>query len=65
MAVNSFKPKKYEDFEIVDAGGKAVGAIRVKPSGILWSPKGKHNWLGVSLVAFAAFMEKNGKEQEK
>jgi hypothetical protein len=54
MAVNSFRPKKYEDFEIVDAGGKAVGAIRVKPSGILWSPKGKHNWL-----------EKNGKEQEK
>jgi len=65
VAVNSFRPKKYEDFEIVDGAGKAAGAVRVKPSGILWSPKGKHNWLGVSLAAFAAFMEQNGKEQEK
>jgi hypothetical protein len=42
-----------------------VGAIRVKPSGILWSPKGKHNWRGVDLATFAAFMEKNGKKQSK
>jgi hypothetical protein len=65
VAVNSFKPKKYEDFEIVDGAGKAAGAIRVKPSGILWSPKGKHNWRGVDLASFAAFMEKNGKKQSK
>ena len=33
--VNSFRPKKYEDHEIVDSDGNVVGHIRVKPSGIL------------------------------
>ena len=65
MSTNSFAPRKYEDFEIVDAMGNKVGEIRVKPSGVLWAPKGAHRWHGVSLKTFSEFMEKNGKEQEK
>jgi hypothetical protein len=64
MAVNSFRPKKYEDHEIVDAGGKVVGHVRVKPSGILWSPKNGKDWHGVSLTDFAAYMVANGKKQK-
>ena len=65
MAVNSFRPRKYEDHEIVDANNKVVGHIRVKPSGILWSPKNGKDWYGVSLTEFAAFIETNGKKQSK
>lgn len=65
MAVNSFRPRKYEDHEIVDASNKVVGHIRVKPSGILWSPKNGKNWYGVSLTEFAAFIEEKGKKQSK
>lgn len=66
MSVNIFRPRKYEDFEIVDEeSGNKVGEIRIKPSGILWAPKGAHKWLGVDLKTFADFMAKTGKEQDK
>lgn len=65
MAVNSFRPKKFEDHEIVDANNHVVGHVRVKPSGILWSPKNGKDWYGVSLNEFAIFMEANGKKQSK
>ncbi|MEG0634355.1 MAG: hypothetical protein RR517_17620 [Pseudomonas sp.] len=65
MAVNSFRPRKFEDHEIVDSEGRVVGHIRVKPSGVLWSPKNGKGWLGVSLADFAAFMEANGDKQSK
>ena len=65
MAVNSFRPRKYEDHEIVDSKKETVGHIRVKASGVLWSPKNGKDWYGVSLVAFANYMEANGKKQKK
>ena len=65
MAVNSFRPRKYEDHEIVDAGNLVVGHIRVKPSSVLWSPKNGKDWYGVSLDKFAAFLVKEGKKQKK
>ena len=65
MSVNSFRPRKYEDFEIVDGNSKVVGHIRVKPSGILWSPKNGKDWYGISLAAFSTFIEANGKKQQK
>ncbi len=65
MAVNSFRPRKFEDHEIVDSGGKVVGHIRVKPSGVLWSPAHGKDWYGVSLAAFAEFVESKGKRQAK
>jgi hypothetical protein len=65
MSVNQFAPRKFEDFEILDSSGIKIGSIRVKPSGILWGPKGSHKWFGVSLETFAAYMKKHGKEQDK
>lgn len=65
MAVNSFRPRKYEDHEIVDEKNKVVGHVRVKPSGILWSPKNGKDWYGISLEDFAVFMETKGKKQKK
>jgi hypothetical protein len=63
--VNSFAPKKYEEHTLVDSEGKTVGHIRVKPSGVLWSPKGGKDWYGISLAEFAAYVEANGKKQKQ
>lgn len=65
MAVNSFRPKKHEDHEIVDREGKVVGHVRVKPSGVHWSPKNGKHWYGVSLAKFAKFMEASGSKKAK
>ena len=65
MANNNFKPQKFVDHEIVDSDGEMVGTLRVKPSGILWSPKDAKKWRRVTLENFAAFMEENGTFQEK
>jgi len=65
MAINSFRPRKFEDHEIVDGAGKVVGHIRVKPSGVLWSPKNGKDWYGVSLASFSDFMENSGKRLKK
>jgi hypothetical protein len=39
--------------QIVDGEDKVVGHIRVKPSGVLWSPKNGKVWYGVSLNDFS------------
>jgi hypothetical protein len=65
MSVNDFRPKKFEDFEIVDDQQHTVGHIRVKPSGVLWAPPNAKQWYGVSLEDFRIFMEANGKRQKK
>jgi hypothetical protein len=65
MSVNKFAPRKFEDFVIVDDVDARVGWIRVKPSGVLWAPKGARKWFGVDLATFAEFMEKKGKLQRK
>ncbi|WP_148041026.1 hypothetical protein [Montanilutibacter psychrotolerans] len=63
--VNSFAPKKFEEHHIVDSDGKVVGHVRVKPSGILWSPKNGKDWYGLSLSDFGDYAVKNGKKQSK
>jgi len=65
MATNSFRPRKFEDHEIVDGDNKVVGHVRVKPSGIHWSPKNGKDWYGISLSDFADYMETNGKKLKK
>jgi hypothetical protein len=65
MSKNNFKPRKFEDHEIVDQLGKVVGHIRVKPSGVLWAPSNSRDWYGLSLEDFAAYMKENGKRQKK
>ena len=65
VSVNSFRPRKFEDFEIVNEQEKVVGHIRVKPSGVLWAPSNAKVWYGVSLKDFSEYMENNGKKQDK
>jgi hypothetical protein len=55
-----FRAQVSADFEIVE-GGKIVGWIRVKPSGILWGPKGKHSWYRLDIKNFARLARKRGK----
>jgi len=65
MSNNNFKPRKFEDFEIVDPEGLVVGHIRVKPSGVLWARANSKVWHGVGLKRFAQFMEAKGRKQKK
>ena len=65
MSTNAFRPRKFEDFEIVDEEERVVGHVRVKPSGILWAPKSSKRWFGVHIDDFAKYMEENGKRQKK
>ena len=65
MSVNTFAPRKYEDFEILGKNGAKVGEVRIKPSGILWAPKGSHKWFGVDIDTFAEFVVSKGKPQKK
>lgn len=65
MAGNEFEPRKFEDFKIHDSKGQVVGHIRVKPSGVLWGPKGQHSWYTLTLKQFGDFAEANGKKSKK
>jgi hypothetical protein len=40
----------------VDNNGSVIGTIRIKPSGILWKPKGQHKFLRVSLDTFIGWI---------
>jgi hypothetical protein len=51
---NRFRiPEFIEGSIVVDgADNVVVGTIRVKPSSVLWKPKGAHVWYAVSLDKF-------------
>jgi hypothetical protein len=62
---NKFKARVASDFEIVN-NGATVGWIRVKPSGVLWGPKGKHNiWHRLDIEQFAKLAKKHGTSIKK
>ena len=63
--VKSFRPSKVADHTIVDTNGKVVGHIRVKPSGVLWSPRDGKVWHGLSLDQFAKYAIDVGRKQQK
>ena len=65
MSNNSFRPRKFEDFQIVDANMNVVGHNRIKPSGILWAPKHSKVWYGISQKKFAELLEEHGRKQKK
>ena len=62
---NKFEPSKYHDHRIVAEDGTVVGHIRVKPSGVLWSPKSAKVWYGLSVEKFGGLMVEKGKRQKK
>lgn len=54
--VNSFKTPVYVEETIVDADGKVIGTIRVKPSGVLWKPSGSSKYYSAPLDDFVAWI---------
>ncbi len=62
---NQFQPSKFHEHRIVTDSGSVVGHIRVKPSGVLWAPKGAKVWYGLSIEKFGELMQSQGKVQKK
>jgi hypothetical protein len=54
--------KKHLDLAFLDASGKKIGEIRIKPNRILWASKGEKGWHGASLRRFKNFMEDRKKQ---
>ncbi len=50
---NSFKNPEYFDHTIIDEGGKILGTVRIKPSGILWKPNNARQFYTVDLETFS------------
>lgn len=55
----TFKAPVSQDFEIQE-GGRILGFLRVRPSGILWKPRGQQRWRRVSIEDFADYATRNG-----
>jgi len=53
---NSFTAPSHIEETVVDKNDKIVGTIRVKPSSVLWKPKGQQRFFCVSLADFAAWI---------
>lgn len=49
---NSFTSPTYIEETILNSGNGKIGTIRVKPSSILWRPKGKGKFFAVPLDKF-------------
>jgi hypothetical protein len=57
-SVNAFgEPESYDHTIYEKASGNKIGELRVKPSSILWKPKGAHKYFSVSLDEFALWMK--------
>ncbi len=46
---NSFRAPDHIEETIVDEHGAVIGTIRIKPSGVLWKPRGKQKFYRKSL----------------
>jgi len=53
---NSFRTASFHEETILDENGAVVGKIRIKPSSILWKPKGAQEYRAVPLAKFAAWI---------
>lgn len=54
--INRFKDRMFTEETIVDEEGEVVGHLRIKPSGILWKPKGSQKYFSVPLKRFAEWI---------
>ena len=63
-SVNTFKEPESYDLEIYQKKPRErVGELRVKPSSILWKPKGAQKYSSVSLEKFAEWMMMKDKKK--
>jgi len=54
---NQFASPKYIEETILDAQGKTIGTIRIKPSSVLWKPANAHKYLAVTLEEFTQWIQ--------
>jgi len=60
-STNKFvQPTSYDHVIADDLTDTKIGELRVKPSSILWKPKGSHKYHSVSLGDFIAWITANG-----
>ena len=65
MSKNSFRIPKFVDHVIESEDGLVVGTLRIKPSGVAWSPADGKKWRSVPLDKFMIFMDEHGRLTEK
>ena len=53
---NSFRTPAFHEETIVNEDNAVVGTLRIKPSSILWKPKGAQKFLSVPLDKFAEWI---------
>jgi len=53
---NSFRNPEYREETILDHEGKLLGALRIKPSSLLWRPCGSQKYFAVSLDRFTSWI---------
>lgn len=53
---NRFKSPEFLEEMIVDQDFNVIGTIRVKPSSVMWKPKGSHKFHSVKLGDFTAWI---------
>ena len=49
---NSIKSPQYVENTILDKNGSPVGTFRLKPSSVMWKPKGKRKFYSVNFDVF-------------
>jgi hypothetical protein len=57
---NSFKFPDFREETIIDENGYIIGTIRIKPSTVLWKPRGEHNFFAMPIEKFAAWITDSG-----
>ena len=58
--LNSFPSPKFVEETVVDSQGAVIGVIRIKPSGVLWKPKGQQKFYTVPLDKFVSWITAPG-----
>ena len=56
---NQFSRPTYYDHDILDENGGKIGTLRVKPTGVLWQPKGAKGpkkFYSIALSQFAKWI---------
>lgn len=62
---NSFRGPEFIEQTIADENGEVLGTVRIKPSSVLWKPKGKHQFLSVPLLKFSEWITDPGTKARK
>jgi hypothetical protein len=55
----------FEIFDETDGEWEKFGTLRVRPSGLLWAPKGSHVWFRLSIEDFGDLAQRHGTKQKQ